>query len=193
MNTPEPAVSYPKIPPALPEPVASVSQVRGPKPEAAEPGADAARFDITDMVREVTESAREQIGRRAVAVTDVPCTGPVVIHSDPHKIRQIMTGLMNNAVKLTKRGRIALILSLDEPGLKLTVADTGKGMTGEQINSAMKAFSRDCSIKQHGRTGAGPGLGAVRALVEKLKGKLSIVSKPDQGTIITVSLPLKPV
>ncbi len=50
-------------------------------------------------------------------------------------VRQIMMSLMSNAAKFTDRGRIALILSKDNDEIRLTVADTGRGMAQEQINA----------------------------------------------------------
>jgi len=82
------------------------------------------QFDLIALLHEVTEAARSFAGDKAITVMDASCPGTVVIHSDPSKIRQIMTGLVNNAVKFTDRGRIAVIMSRDDGELKLTVADT---------------------------------------------------------------------
>ena len=69
------------------------------------------RFDIVALLHEVSEAGRSIAGGKPVTVMDVSCTSPVMIHSDPIKIKQIMMGLMSNAAKYTERGRIALILS----------------------------------------------------------------------------------
>ena len=171
----------------------SISDILDLKKIEAEPD-DAAseRFDITALLHEVTAGARSQAGNRAITVMDAACPGPVVIYSDPSKIRQIVTGLMSNSVKFTDRGRIALIMSRDDGELKLTVTDTGRGMAPEQVSDVLETSDRGYDVEMNGLATSGLGLRIVKALVKKLDGKLSIASKKGEGTIVTVSLPLKP-
>ena len=150
------------------------------------------RFDLIALLHEVTEAALSLVGSKAITVMDASYPSPVVIYSDPSKIRQIMTGLMNNAVKFTHRGRIALIMSRDDGELKLTVADTGRGMTAEQVSDLLDASDHGYDVEMNGLASSGLGLRIVKALVKKLDGRLSIASKLGEGTIVTVSLPLKP-
>lgn len=171
----------------------SISDILDLKKIEADPD-DAAseRFDITALLHEVTAAARSQAGSRAITVMDASCPSPVVIHSDPSKIRQIVTGLMSNSVKFTDRGRVALIMSRDDGELKLTVADTGRGMAPEQVSDLLETSDRGYDVEMNGLATSGLGLRIVKALVKKLDGRLSIASKQGEGTIVTVSLPLKP-
>ena len=158
--------------------------------EEAEPdGAVSERFDIIALLHEVTESARSLAKNKPVTVMDVSFPGPVVIHSDAAKIRRIMTELMSNAVNFTDRGRIALIMSRDDDELKLTVADTGRGMPAEQINSVLEMSDYGYDIEMNGPASSGLGLRIVNALVKKIDGMLAIASKPGEGTRFEVLLP----
>jgi signal transduction histidine kinase len=149
------------------------------------------RFDIVALLHEVSGAARLIVGDKPVTVMDANCSTPVVIYSDPSMIKQIMTGLMSNAAKFTARGRIALILSIDDDKIRLTVADTGKGMTPEEIQAVFESFDYKQDDEMNSLATSGLGLRIVKALVKKLDGKISLASKPGEGTIVEVSLPLK--
>ncbi len=149
------------------------------------------RFDIVALLHDVSEAARSIVGDKPVTVMDVSCPGPVVIYSNPSMIRRIMTGLMNNAARFTARGRIAMILSKDDDKIRLTVADTGKGMLPEQIQAVFESSDRRHDDELNGLATPGLGLRIVKALVKKLDGSISLASKPGEGTIAEVSLPLK--
>ena len=160
--------------------------------EADPDNAVSERFDIIALLTETAEAARALAGDKKVAVMDVSCLSPVVIHSDSSAIRRILTGLLSNAVKFTDHGRIALIINREESELNLTVADTGRGMTPEQIGFVLDAFDYGYDAETAGLATSGLGLRIVKALVKKLYGKLDIASRSGEGTIVTVSLPLTP-
>lgn len=149
-------------------------------------------FDIIVLLQEVSQTARLNIGQKPVTVMDVSSISPVTILSDPVKIRRIMTGLISNAAKFTERGRIALILNKDENRITLTVTDTGRGMTAEQMNAA---FAPSDTLEQAGNNGhdeSGLGLRIIRNLVKLLEGSITVSSKVGEGTIVEVSIPLEP-
>jgi cell cycle sensor histidine kinase DivJ len=147
-------------------------------------------FDIVALLHEVSEAARMIIGNKSVTVMDVSCPSPVVIHSDRAKIRQIMTELMSNAAKFTDRGRIALILNKTDDAIRLTVADTGKGMTQEKIRAVFGTSCHGYDVEMNGLESSGLGLRIVKSLVKKLEGTISVSSKAGEGTIVEVSFPL---
>jgi len=148
------------------------------------------RFDIVELLQDVSKAARSIVGDKPVTVMDVSCPSPVVIYSDPSMIRQIMMSLVRNAAKCTNRGRIALILSKDNDEIRLTIADTGRGMTQEQIASVQGSFDQGHDIAKNDLATSGLGLRLVKALVKRLHGSLSIASKAGEGTIVAVSLPI---
>jgi signal transduction histidine kinase len=147
------------------------------------------RFDIIPLLREVVHTTRLSIGSKPVAVMDVASPGPVFITSDRARIRQIMAGLMNNSAQFTFRGRIAVILNTDDDGARITVTDTGVGMTSEEISAffgpRLKPGDKESAIAETG----GRGLRIIRNLVAQLNGAISVSSKPGEGTIVEIFLP----
>jgi cell cycle sensor histidine kinase DivJ len=148
------------------------------------------RFDIVALMHEVSEAGRSIAGDKPLTVMDVSCASSVMIHSDQARVKQLMMRLMSNAVKFTDRGRIALILSEDTDEIRLTVADTGRGMAREQINAVLDSSEYGYDVEMNGFATSGLWLRLVKALVKQLHGSLSIASKTGEGTIVAVSLPV---
>lgn len=146
-------------------------------------------FNIVSLLQEVSRIARDAVGEKPVTVMDVASPSPVVIRSDPDRVSRIMAELMNNAVKFTDRGRIALILNKDKDSVTLMVTDTGKGMSAEAIKAFLDSddYAFDGEIRPE--TG-GLGLRIVKHLVTILESKISISSKIGEGTIVEVILPM---
>lgn len=149
-------------------------------------------FDVIALLQEVAQTARLIIGQKPVTVMDVASPSPVTILSDPAKMKQLMMGLVSNAAKFTNRGRIALILNEDKDRIRLTVTDTGKGMTAEQIDRIFTDSESGYGDEIYGSAAPRLGLKITRNLVKLLEGSISISSKVGEGTIVEVSLPHMP-
>jgi two-component system cell cycle sensor histidine kinase PleC len=110
---------------------------------------------------------------------------------DGKRIKQILTNLLSNAGKFTPLGgRIILVAQrMPDGGATIAVADTGLGMSPDQIAVAIKPFSQ---IQEHlARTqeGAGLGLPIARGLARLHGGDLHVESRPDRGTTVFLTLP----
>lgn len=147
-------------------------------------------FDIGALLQEVSQFARTLVQSKTIEVMAAECTSPLVINADPEKIRRIIMGLVSNAAKFTDRGRIALLLSRDNDELRLTVADTGRGMTQEQIDVVFSSSDHEYDGEINTATHGGLGCRIVKNLVKQLHGRISVSSKLGEGTIVAVSLPL---
>ncbi|MFL5341665.1 MAG: response regulator, partial [Gemmataceae bacterium] len=112
------------------------------------------------------------------------------MRADETRVRQILLNLLSNAAKFTETGTITF-KAVREPGDRVvfTVADTGAGMTAEQMGGLFKPFYRvDNSItRKHGGTGLG--LSISKLLCERMGGSIAVASEPGQGTTFTVRLP----
>ncbi len=147
-------------------------------------------FDVVALLQEISQTARLIIGQKPVTVMDAASPSPVVIFSDPAKVKRIMTALVSNAAKFTDKGRIALILNKDEDRIRLTVTDTGRGMTTEQVDTVFASSQHDEEIDGH--SGSGLGLKITKNLVKLLDGSMCVSSKVGEGTIVDISLPVAP-
>jgi len=113
------------------------------------------------------------------------------VQADPTKLRQICTNLLSNAVKFTKPGgTIHVEAGEDADGPYIHVADSGVGMSAEDIERAQKPYMRVADNPFVAReSGIGLGLPIAKALTELHGGTLAIQSAPGEGTRVTMRLP----
>jgi signal transduction histidine kinase len=148
------------------------------------------RFDVVAVLREVAEAGRSLAGSKVITVMDASCPNPVEIVSDRSIIKQLLLGLVSNAVKSTERGRVALILARDDDSVRLTVADTGRGMSPEQVRSVL-ATSEKLHEGNAADFSATRGITISVALAKKISAGISIASRMGEGTIVEVTLPVQ--
>ena len=114
-----------------------------------------------------------------------------LLHADERRLKQILLNLLSNAVKFTPRGgRVALAATLDGDGsLEVTVTDTGIGMAGHEIATALSPFGQVDSSMARKHEGAGLGLPLTRGLMTLHGGDLSVSSEKGKGTEVSLSFP----
>ena len=114
----------------------------------------------------------------------------VTIRADDRRLRQILINLLSNAVKFTPEGgKIRVSARRKTEGLELSVSDTGIGIAPENIPAALMAFGQIDSALSRKHEGTGLGLPLAKHLVELHGGTLTISSKENVGTTVTILLP----
>ncbi len=114
----------------------------------------------------------------------------LVILSDQNRIRQIFTNLLSNALKFTKEGKVEFGYSLNEKIIEFYVSDTGIGIPEEKHRIIFDRF-RQIEINYNKKFGGtGLGLAITKNLVKLLGGKISLESKPGEGSVFRFTLPL---
>ncbi|MCF8516206.1 MAG: PAS domain S-box protein [Rhodobacteraceae bacterium] len=110
---------------------------------------------------------------------------------DAKRVLQVLHNLVGNAIKFTRQGEVSLTFSSQgQGGIKITVADTGIGMTAEQSANVWEEFTQaDGSITRR-FGGTGLGLPIVRRLVALMGGEITLDSTAGVGTKVIVTLPL---
>ena len=112
-----------------------------------------------------------------------------MVHVDVDRLRQVITNLLDNAVKYTPSGgSIEISVSRDEANAKLVVADSGIGIPEEDIPHIWDRLFR--GDRSRTAPGLGLGLGLVRAVVEAHGGTVGVKSTPGAGSEFAISLPL---
>jgi adenylate cyclase len=147
---------------------------------------------LAPLIEEVIGTARhlaEQNQNRLVV--DVPVDlGSLTV--DPMRLRQILLNLLSNACKFTKQGDVALRarrLVDERDWVELAVADSGIGMTAEQLGKLFEEFAQaDASTAQR-FGGTGLGLAISRKLARMMGGDVTATSEPSKGSVFTVRLP----
>ncbi len=121
---------------------------------------------------------------------------PLRLLGDPGRLRQVVTNLVNNAIKFTERGkvvvRIALVEQIDRIAkLRITVEDTGIGIPESRFNRLFQAFSQvDASItRKYG--GSGLGLAICKKLCELMGGAIGFESQVGCGSTFWFALPFE--
>ncbi len=120
---------------------------------------------------------------------------PHVVRGDPGRLRQILSNLIDNALKFTSVGGLGLsVEALDEKDgrvrLRFEVEDTGIGMDAEQQNSLFEEFAQANSGDTSSQGGVGLGLAIVQRLVAAMDGQLSVDSVPARGSVFSLELSL---
>ncbi len=115
---------------------------------------------------------------------------------DPLRLEQVLSNLLSNAVKFTDKGYVQLGIeerhrTAAASHLQLTVADTGIGMTPEEIDRLFQEFSQadGSTTRRHGGTGLG--LAITKRILGLMGGEILVTSEPGRGTIFTCYLSLE--
>lgn len=106
---------------------------------------------------------------------------PVVL-ADPLLLQRVMRNLLENALKYTPRGSIALEVEARDGGVLVSLRDSGIGMTADEQRGLFQAFTRGASAQAIGVPGLGLGLAIARHMADLMGASLSIESTKDQGT-----------
>jgi PAS domain S-box-containing protein len=122
---------------------------------------------------------------------------PETIHSDPLRLKQILTNLVGNAIKFTEAGGVTVAVRVDEdapggPLMRFRVVDTGIGMTPEQVAGLFSAFTQADASTTRKYGGTGLGLRISRSLAVMLGGDVAVTSQPGKGSTFEVFIPTGP-
>ncbi|MEG1785681.1 MAG: TMAO reductase system sensor histidine kinase/response regulator TorS [Citrobacter sp.] len=127
------------------------------------------------------------VGRPVVLVTDFADDVPDSLRGDPRRIRQIITNLLNNALRFTDRGHITLRSRCKDQDWYIEVEDTGCGIDLVHQRDIFQPF-----VQVSGkRGGTGLGLTISASLAQAMQGELSVTSTPGVGSCFRLRLPLR--
>jgi len=157
---------------------------------------DRVPFQLRDIVEEVMvmlapAAHAKNLDLVPLVYNDVPDN----IMGDPLRVKQVITNLVNNAIKFTQTGEVVLRASLEEEEtdsnrvtLRLSITDSGVGLSRAQQQSLFNAFSQaDASTaRQYGGTGLG--LAISKRLVEEMGGKIGLESELGKGSTFWLTL-----
>jgi signal transduction histidine kinase len=146
--------------------------------------------DMEEIAKEVHETMILAAKKNDISLTLESADKLPLIKCDKDKIIQVLTNLINNAIKFTpSKGHVTVRLEQQNNELLLHVIDTGMGIPKESLPKILDRFYR---VNRPGKEiqGTGLGLAIVNKIVKLHKGKIEIESELDQGTTVTVSLPL---
>ena len=165
------------------------------KIEAGKLDIERVTFDLDDVV----QSVGDLLGGRArekglTLLTQVDADVPLRLSGDPLRLQQVLVNLLGNAIKFTASGEVRLhigLLGKDATGarLRLTVRDTGVGMSADQMSRLFQPFTQADTSTSRRFGGTGLGLAISRQLVERMGGGIDVASEPGRGSTFWVELP----
>jgi two-component system, sensor histidine kinase and response regulator len=165
------------------------------KIEAGKLDIERVEMDIRECVEDVGSIMAVQAAAKNIEfIVNVDPSIPDRVFGDPHRLRQIMTNLIGNAIKFTTQGEVVIeVLTVAVQSgralLNFEVRDSGMGMSQEVLSRLFQPFVQaDASTTRH-YGGTGLGLSIVRRLVELMGGKVSVVSSPGKGSTFSFTLP----
>jgi PAS domain S-box-containing protein len=145
---------------------------------------------LIDEVKTIVEPMMKKNGNRLA----IDCPQDIgSLQTDLTKLKQSIINLLSNAAKFTKDGTVTLRLAHETrdgvPWIKFEVADSGIGMTDEQMGRLFQAFTQADSSTTRNFGGTGLGLTITRHFCAMLGGSIVVKSKPGQGSTFTILLP----
>lgn len=155
----------------------------------------ASDFDARDLIREIVKQyERAAQEKQLVLVTEI-LEGDFIAHADPLRVKQIVSNLVENAIKYTKQGcvtvRLAQSSDTNNQFLVIEVEDSGIGIADEHIKSIYQPFVQVDQSLQRKYRGIGMGLTIVKNLVSLMNGRIEIDSELNRGSVFTVTIPYK--
>jgi signal transduction histidine kinase len=152
---------------------------------------EARPVDLNDFMAELKSDYILPMEKDVVLVWSEAADLPVIV-SDRIKLKQVMTNLINNAIKFTQHGSITISseIAADGQTLEIHVADTGPGIPSELLPFVFDKFRQIDSATTRNYSGAGLGLYIVKNFVNLLGGTINVRSRLDEGSVFTVRLPI---
>jgi len=165
------------------------------KIEAKKIKLDYSVFNVSKLVEEVLSQFMLNAQLQKIELIHKNLTGnnELKIESDSSKIHQVLTNLINNALKFTAKGSIEVKYEVIDKDIIFSVKDTGKGISENHIQKIFERFYQADMSFSRGFEGTGLGLAICKGLVESMSGKIRVESEIEKGTTFIFSLPYKPV
>ncbi|MCF8231517.1 MAG: hybrid sensor histidine kinase/response regulator [Bacteroidales bacterium] len=145
--------------------------------------------NLVDAVYSAVDTMQPYAIQRDV---DIHVNGPenAPLKADPEELETIFNNLISNAIKYNKEnGRVDVNIREQKDNFSIQIADTGIGMDETELSKLFKDFVRIKNEKTKNISGSGLGLSIVKKLVNSYNGDINVNSKPDEGSIFTLTFP----
>lgn len=144
--------------------------------------------NINQLLSKIEQSTRMRPHSEEVRIEFTERLPECIIHTEQNRITQVITNLLNNALKFTKQGSITFGYRTCEKGLYFFVKDTGCGIPEDKVNSVFGRFVKLNAFDQ----GTGLGLSICETIIERLEGEIGVESQIGEGSIFWFILPFTP-
>jgi len=152
-------------------------------------------FDLHQVTADAVAMFTEDAAKKGLELSfGVEAGVPRMFQGDPGRLRQVMVNLLANALKFTPQGSVRLALSMEQrPGVvRISISDTGIGITPEAQVRIFKHFAQGDESMTRRYGGTGLGLTIARQLTELMGGVLGVASEPGRGSTFSFTVSLQP-
>lgn len=156
---------------------------------------DSFAFNLPKTLEELKKHFEHALGNKKLRFTVTVREGvPGFIKGDAFRLKQILTNLIDNAVKFTNEGSIELDISVKEQNesvslLSFSLRDTGIGIEKDKLDTIFESFAQGSKKIATGYGGAGLGLTISKGLIELQGGNISVNSEPGKGSEFVFVIP----
>ncbi len=147
--------------------------------------------DLAAKIRELLALLISIANQKGLSLTFEANPDPLVVMTDATAVERIVTNLVGNAIKFTKRGNVSVRLVSDGANVTLSVTDTGQGISPDFRRKMFEPFAQESTEMNRSHEGAGLGLSITRHLIEGLGGTITVDSAMGEGTTFAVVLPAR--
>jgi len=148
-------------------------------------------FDLSELLRKRVEAFASIAEQKRIALECRVDDTVGIIFSDPKRVAQIVTNLLSNATKFTVAGSVALHARRVHDNVEIDVRDTGPGICSDDLALLFRPFMQVGEAQRSHREGTGLGLVISRHLAHALGGDIGVSSVVGQGTVFTITLPVR--
>lgn len=148
-------------------------------------------INLHNLVNDVVGDFRVEIQKKKQNLEFKPEGKSKMVYLDPALVRIIIENLLSNAIKYTEeKGKINLSAEVHNKDLEIQVGDTGLGIPKDEREKIFTKLFRASNVKRRVPDGTGLGLYLVKAVVDKLNGKINFESEVGKGTTFFVKIPI---
>jgi signal transduction histidine kinase len=145
--------------------------------------------DVAGVVHDVFTAIQPSAAAKGLALVADVAPDAAHVRVDPTAFRQVLTNLVENAVRYTRTGSVTLRTRRTTDGVRVDVSDTGIGIAPEHLPRIFERFYRVDAGRSRAEGGTGLGLAIVRHLVDAHGGRVEATSAIGRGTTISALLP----
>ncbi|GMU86583.1 MAG: hypothetical protein AMXMBFR48_18250 [Ignavibacteriales bacterium] len=150
------------------------------------------RLNINEIIDCALDLHKTEADIKGLTLTSELSPGQLICKSDRVLLSDIMSNLIQNAIKFTVEGKVLVTSRSDDTTITITVADTGIGIPDEVRSFIFEAFRQASEGYTRAYEGTGLGLTIAKSFAEALNGSISFESRVDEGTKFTLTLPVLP-
>ncbi|MDP5171328.1 MAG: tetratricopeptide repeat-containing sensor histidine kinase [Bacteroidia bacterium] len=146
--------------------------------------------NLPEIATQISEKYRQVAHKKRILIETVWPKEPILLQTDPSFLHRILENLVSNAVKFSPSGTMVKIdMNLESNQIRINVTDQGPGITEKDRSKIFGRFQRLSAQPTGGEMSTGLGLAVTKALVDRLKGRIEVLSTPGSGAVFSVLLP----